>query len=92
MSNSSKDGFRVLALAYRDLEQKPAYSTGDESGLILRGYVAFLDPPEDSTAPAIKALHAHGVSVKILTGDNELVSQKICRRSSSMSTMCSWEP
>jgi P-type Mg2+ transporter len=75
----SKDGFRVLALAYKDLEQKPAYSTIDESDLILRGYVAFLDPPKDSTAPAIRALHAHGVSVKILTGDNELVSQKICR-------------
>ena len=75
----SKDGFRVLALAYKDLEPKPAYSTIDESDLILRGYVAFLDPPKDSTAPAIRALHAHGVSVKILTGDNELVSQKICR-------------
>ncbi len=75
----SKDGFRVLALAYKDLEQKPAYSTIDESNLILRGYVAFLDPPKDSTAPAIRALHAHGVSVKILTGDNELVSEKICR-------------
>ena len=75
----SKDGFRVLALAYKDLEQKPAYSTADESDLILRGYVAFLDPPKDSTAPAIRALHAHGVAVKILTGDNELVSQKICR-------------
>ena len=49
----SKDGFRVLALAYKDLEQKPAYSTDDESDLILRGYVAFLDPPKDSTAPAI---------------------------------------
>jgi Mg2+-importing ATPase len=75
----SKDGFRVLALAYKDLDQKPAYSTIDESKLILKGYVAFLDPPKDSTAPAIRALHAHGVSVKILTGDNELVSQKICR-------------
>lgn len=75
----SKDGFRVLALAYKDLEQKPAYSTADESDLILRGYVAFLDPPKDSTAPAVRALHAHGVSVKILTGDNELVSKKICR-------------
>ncbi|MCK9375776.1 MAG: magnesium-translocating P-type ATPase [Syntrophobacterales bacterium] len=75
----SKDGFRVLALAYKDLEKKPAYSTIDENDLILRGYVAFLDPPKDSTAPAIRALHAHGVSVKILTGDNELVSEKICR-------------
>ena len=75
----SDDGFRVLAIASKDLEQKPAYSTDDEANLILKGYVAFLDPPKDSTAPAIRALHTHGVSVKILTGDNELVSKKICR-------------
>ena len=75
----SADGFRVLAVAYKDLEKKPAYSTDDEANLILKGYVAFLDPPKDSTAPAILALHSHGVSIKILTGDNELVSKKICR-------------
>ncbi len=75
----SKDGFRVLAIAYKDLERQPAYTTGDEANLILRGYVAFLDPPKDSAAPAIQALHSHGVGVKILTGDNELVSRKICR-------------
>ena len=75
----SADGFRVLAIASKDLEQKPAYSTDDEANLILKGYVAFLDPPKDSTAPAVLALHTHGVSVKILTGDNELVSKKICR-------------
>jgi Mg2+-importing ATPase len=75
----SADGFRVLAIATKDLEQKPAYSTDDEANLVLKGYVAFLDPPKDSTAPAVIALHTHGVSVKILTGDNELVSKKICR-------------
>jgi Mg2+-importing ATPase len=75
----SKDGFRVLAIAYKDLESQPAYTTSDEKDLILRGYVAFLDPPKDSAAPAIKALQSHGVGVKILTGDNELVSRKICR-------------
>ena len=75
----SNDGFRVLALAYKDLEPKPSYAVADEVDLILRGYVAFLDPPKDTAAAAIRALHAHGVEVKILTGDNELVSKKICR-------------
>ena len=75
----SADGFRVLALAYRDLEPKPAYSKEDENNLILRGYVAFLDPPKDTARSAIAALQEHGISVKVLTGDNELVSRKICR-------------
>jgi len=75
----SNDGFRVLALAYKDLKPKPAYSVADEVDLILKGYVAFLDPPKDTAAAAIRALNAHGVEVKILTGDNELVSKKICR-------------
>ncbi|HYV37846.1 MAG TPA: magnesium-translocating P-type ATPase, partial [Gemmataceae bacterium] len=75
----SADGFRVLALAYRDLEAKPAYSKEDENDMILRGYVAFLDPPKDTARSAIAALHASGIAVKVLTGDNELVSRKICR-------------
>ena len=74
----SSDGFRVLAVAYRDLERKPAYSKADECDLVLRGYVAFFDPPKDTTAPAVVALGQHGVAVKVLTGDNELVSKKIC--------------
>jgi Mg2+-importing ATPase len=74
----SADGFRVLAIAYRDLERKPAYAKADECNLVLRGYVAFFDPPKESTMPAIAALREHGVSVKVLTGDNELVSKKIC--------------
>ena len=57
---------------------KPAYSKDDERELILRGYVAFLDPPKDTARSAIAALQEHGVSVKVLTGDNELVSRKIC--------------
>lgn len=75
----SSDGFRVLAVAYRDLEPKAAYSKEDERDLILRGYVAFLDPPKDTARSAIAALQADGISVKVLTGDNELVSRKICR-------------
>jgi Mg2+-importing ATPase len=74
----SMDGFRVLAVAFKDLPHKPAYLKSDESELTLKGYVAFLDPPKDSAAPAVVALHQHGVSVKVLTGDNELVSRKIC--------------
>jgi Mg2+-importing ATPase len=75
----SRDGFRVLALAYRDFEPRPAYSKEDECNLVLTGYVAFLDPPKDSALPAIRALQQHGVSIKVLTGDNDLVSQKICK-------------
>jgi Mg2+-importing ATPase len=75
----SADGFRVLAIGYKDLEHKPAYSKDDESNLVLKGYVAFLDPPKQTSAPAVLALRDHGVTVKILTGDNELVSRKICQ-------------
>ncbi len=75
----SADGFRVLAVAYKDLERKQAYSKEDESGMILKGYVAFLDPPKDTAASAIQALNAHGIAVKVLTGDNELVTRKISR-------------
>jgi P-type Mg2+ transporter len=75
----SADGFRVLAIAYRDSDPKPTYAKDDEKDLILKGYVAFLDPPKDTAAPAISALQKHGVTVKVLTGDNELVSRKICK-------------
>ena len=75
----SADGFRVLALAYSDSDPKPIYSKDDEYNLILKGYVAFLDPPKETAAPAIIALQQHGIAVKVLTGDNELVSRKICK-------------
>jgi Mg2+-importing ATPase len=75
----SRDGFRVLALAYRDFAPRPAYTKDDESDLTLAGYVAFLDPPKDTAAAAIEALGRHGVAVKILSGDNDLVSRKICQ-------------
>jgi Mg2+-importing ATPase len=76
--NLSTNGFRVLAVAYKDLERRPAYSKEDENDLILRGYVAFLDPPKETARPAIAALHKHGIAVKVLTGDNDLVSCKVC--------------
>jgi P-type Mg2+ transporter len=75
----SADGFRVLAVAYKDVPRQAAYSKDDEHDMILKGYVAFLDPPKDTAAPAILALRNHGVAMKVLTGDNELVSRKICR-------------
>jgi len=74
----STDGFRVLAVATREVEMQPAYSQADERDLVLRGYVAFLDPPKDSARAAVAALEQGGVRVKVLTGDNELVSRKIC--------------
>jgi len=74
------DGFRVIALGVRRIEAKAAYSLADEAGLTLMGFVAFLDPPKDSAADAIRALHENGVAVKILTGDNDIVTRNVCRQ------------
>jgi Mg2+-importing ATPase len=75
----SLDGFRVLAVAYREFEPvKKIFSVADESDLILLGYIAFFDPPKDTAAAAIAGLRQRGVTVKILTGDNPLVTRKIC--------------
>ncbi|MGO8698766.1 MAG: magnesium-translocating P-type ATPase [Limisphaerales bacterium] len=75
----SSDGFRVLAVASRRLEKRPAYSKADESELILKGYIAFLDPPKETVNEAIAALRNNGVTVKVLTGDNDLVTRKVCK-------------
>ena len=76
----NEEGLRVVAVAARELPPtQEIYGVADERELTLVGYVAFLDPPKDSTAPALKALAEHGVAVKVLTGDNELVTAKICR-------------
>ncbi|QOY89393.1 magnesium-translocating P-type ATPase [Paludibaculum fermentans] len=75
----NEEGFRVIAVGYRKFPLgKAVYSVADETELILAGFVAFLDPPKESAAPAIQALKAHGVSVKILTGDNDTVTRRIC--------------
>jgi len=74
-----RNGFRVLAIASKDVEPKDAgYGRDDEKDLILNGYLAFLDPPKDTAAAAIRALQQHGVSVKVVTGDNDLVARKVC--------------
>ena len=73
------DGFRVVAVAYKEMPPKQTtYSVADESDLTLLGYIAFLDPPKETCAAAIGALKASGVQVKILTGDNDIVTRKIC--------------
>ncbi len=77
--NLSRDGYRVLAIAYRDIaEKKQVYSRDDEKNLVLKGYLAFLDPPKPSAKRAIDALAKLGIDCKVLTGDNELVTKKIC--------------
>ena len=75
------DGLRVVAVAYKDVEadRKQEYSIQDENDLILLGYIAFLDPPKETAAEAIKKLHAHGVDVKVLTGDNDRVTRKVAK-------------
>jgi P-type Mg2+ transporter len=76
----SRDGYRVLGIAYREFPRtKQTFSVADESDLILLGYIAFLDPPKESAAKAIASLKRYGVATKILTGDNALVTKKICK-------------
>ena len=76
----NEEGLRVVAVAAKEMPpRKDVYGVADEGELTLIGYVAFLDPPKESTEPALRALAAHGVAVKVLTGDNELVTAKICR-------------
>ncbi|MBF2083003.1 magnesium-translocating P-type ATPase [Thermoleptolyngbya sp. C42_A2020_037] len=79
----NEDGFRVIAVAYKEipipLDTVPTYSTKDECDLILVGYLAFLDPPKDSAIEAIAALKDNGITVKVITGDNDIVTRKVCK-------------
>jgi Mg2+-importing ATPase len=80
VAEMNEDGFRVVAVAYREfaVDHGP-YTIADERDLILAGFIGFLDPPKETAAPALRALGQHGIDVKILTGDNDLVTRKICR-------------
>jgi len=81
-NNLSNDGFRVLAIAYKDFDTpKEKYTKDDEQGLILKGYIAFLDPPKPSAKKTIERLKNLGIDFKVLTGDNELVTKKYVPRS-----------
>lgn len=75
----NQDGFRVIAVAIKIEPCHPkAFTVADETNLKLLGYIAFLDPPKESARPAIKELLAAGVQIKVLTGDNELITRKVC--------------
>lgn len=76
----NEDGMRVIAIAQKTNPSPVGeFSVKDESDMVLMGYLAFLDPPKESTASAIKALKEHGVGVKVLTGDNDKVTRSVCR-------------
>jgi Mg2+-importing ATPase len=76
----NEDGFRVIAVAHKDMPpEQTTYGVKDEGDMTLIGFIAFLDPPKESAAPALAALEGHGVKVKILTGDNDIVARRICR-------------
>jgi len=77
------DGMRVLGVAqkkYSEKEVPKTFSTADEKDMVLTGFLAFLDPPKESTRAAIQALNEHGVTVKVLTGDNDAVTRCVCRQ------------
>ncbi len=76
-------GFRVIALAYKEMPgapDEPVYAVKDESDLILLGFMCFLDPPKDTATETLKRLHSLNVDVKILTGDNEIITAYICKQ------------
>ncbi len=79
----NSEGFRVIAVAYRIFpgdNDEPHYTVADESDLTLLGYMAFLDPPKETATEALNKLKMHNVNVKILTGDNDIVTGTICRQ------------
>lgn len=79
VTDLNKEGMRVIAVAQKNnIVDEKSFSVKDESEMILIGYIAFLDPPKESAKTAIKALNDNGVQVKILTGDNDAVTKKIC--------------
>jgi len=79
----NSQGFRVIALAYKEMPgapDEPVYAVKDESDLILLGFMCFLDPPKDTATETLKRLHSLNVDVKILTGDNEIITAYICKQ------------
>ena len=77
----NEDGLRVIGVAQKTNPSVVGeFSVKDESEMVLIGYLAFLDPPKETTKQALKALKDHGVAVKVLTGDNELVTRSVCRQ------------
>lgn len=78
----NRDGYRVLLIAQREIPEsgiRQQYRNADEQQMVIQGFLTFLDPPKESTRAAIQALHEYGVSIKVLTGDNPVISAKVCR-------------
>ncbi len=76
----SSQGFRVLGVSYRRIGEKPSYSLKDEKEMIFLGFIAFMDPPKESSKESLQLLKKAGIELKILTGDNELVTGKVCEQ------------
>ncbi|MDD5190528.1 MAG: HAD-IC family P-type ATPase, partial [Dehalococcoidales bacterium] len=76
----SNQGFRVLGVAYQRVETKPAYAVPDENDMIFLGFIAFTDPIKDTAGESLELLRQAGVKLKILTGDSEIVTGKICEQ------------
>ncbi len=75
----SAEGLRVLGIAYKRLKvDKAVYSVNDENDMVFLGFVAFLDPPKETAKQSLQMLSKAGIELKILTGDNELVTRKVC--------------
>lgn len=75
----NEQGMRVIAVATKkDVHDQAIYGIQDESDMVLQGFVAFLDPAKESAISAIDSLHTHGLTVKVLTGDNDIVAKKVC--------------
>jgi len=76
----NEDGLRVLLVAIKEYDERPlTYSVADESNMVLTGFIGFLDPAKPSAKIAIESLQKLGISIKVLTGDNEIVTKKICK-------------
>jgi Mg2+-importing ATPase len=76
----SSQGFRVLGVSYKTVEEKSTYSVNDETSMIFLGFIAFMDPPKESSKESLQLLKKAGIELKILTGDNELVTKKVCEQ------------
>jgi len=77
----SLGGFRVLAVCYKEVptDDRKVYTKEDEANMVFSGFLAFLDPPKDDVKKTLDEIEKLGIEIKILTGDNELLTQKICR-------------
>ncbi len=76
----SKHGFRIIAVAFKEVKPKEEYTAEDEKEMTLIGYLTFLDPPKKTATEALKKFKSLGVELKVLTGDNELVTREVCKR------------